>query len=57
MQRGPGYRWVVCGLLFLATTVNYVDRQVIGVLKPLLEKELAWSEVDYGNLVFSFQAA
>ncbi len=47
----------MCGLLFLATTVNYVDRQVIGVLKPLLERELGWSEIDYGNLVFSFQAA
>jgi ACS family hexuronate transporter-like MFS transporter len=53
----PGFRWVVCGLLFLATTLNYVDRQVIAVLKPLLERELAWSEIDYGNLVFSFQLA
>jgi ACS family hexuronate transporter-like MFS transporter len=50
-------RWVVCGLLFLATVVNYVDRQVISVLKPLLEDELGWSELDYANLVFWFQAA
>ena len=57
MQRGPRFRWVVCGLLFFATTINYVDRQVIGVLKPLLEQELGWSEIDYGNIVFSFQAA
>jgi ACS family hexuronate transporter-like MFS transporter len=51
------YRWVICGLLFFATTVNYIDRQVIGVLKPTLQEELGWSEVDYGNIVFAFQLA
>jgi MFS family permease len=55
--RRSRFRWVVCGLLFFATLVNYVDRQVIGVLKPLLEDELGWSEIDYANLVFAFQAA
>ncbi|WP_425228521.1 MFS transporter [Sphingomonas sp.] len=51
------YRWVICGLLFAATAVNYVDRQMIGLLKPLLSKELGWSELDYGNIVFWFQCA
>ena len=51
------YRWVICALLFFAITINYVDRQVIGVLKPLLEKELGWSELDYADIVFWFQAA
>ncbi|WP_428941029.1 MFS transporter [Fontivita pretiosa] len=52
-----GFRWWICGLLFLAATVNYIDRQVIGVLKPTLQHELGWSEIDYGNIVFWFQVA
>lgn len=56
--KGVGwYRWVICGLLFFAITVNYIDRQVIGVLKPVLEKEFGWTQVDYSNIVFSFQLA
>lgn len=51
------YRWVICALLFFALTINYVDRQVLGVLKPHLEVELGWSETDYANIVFWFQAA
>ncbi|HEY1532567.1 MAG TPA: MFS transporter, partial [Polyangiaceae bacterium] len=51
------YRWVVCALLFTAATVNYVDRQVIGVLKPVLQHELGYTEIDYGNIVTAFQAA
>ncbi|MBZ9646788.1 MFS transporter [Sphingobium sp. 3R8] len=51
------YRWVVVGLLFAATAINYVDRQMIGVLKPTLSAEMAWSETDYANVVFWFQAA
>lgn len=50
-------RWYICGLLFLATTINYVDRQVLGLLKPMLERELNWSEADYGWIAFSFQTA
>lgn len=50
-------RWIVCALLFLATTINYIDRQIIGILKPTLQGELGWSETDYGNIVFWFQAA
>ena len=38
------YRWKICALLFFATTINYLDRQVIGLLKPVLEKEFDWSE-------------
>ena len=51
------YRWVICGLLFLATTINYIDRQVIGILKPMLQGRFGWSEIDYGDLVFAFQLA
>ena len=51
------FRWVICGLLFFAATVNYVDRQVIGLLKPTLQMELHWNEIDYSNIVFAFQVA
>jgi ACS family hexuronate transporter-like MFS transporter len=51
------HRWVVVWLLFAATAINYVDRQMIGVLKPTLSAELGWNETDYGNIVFWFQAA
>ncbi|AOF94968.1 major Facilitator Superfamily protein (plasmid) [Sphingobium sp. RAC03] len=51
------YRWVVVALLFAATAINYVDRQMIGVLKPTLSAEMQWSETDYANIVFWFQAA
>ena len=51
------FRWYVCGLLFFATTINYVDRQVLGLLKPALEKEFGWREADYGWIVFAFQLA
>lgn len=48
-------RWYICGLLFFATTINYVDRQVLSLLKPVLEKDLGWSESTYGWIVFAFQ--
>lgn len=48
------YRWIVCALLFFATTINYIDRQVIGLLKPTLEKEFNWTEIDYGYIVMTF---
>ncbi len=54
---GDKLRWSICGLLFFATTVNYVDRQVLGILKPVLEKELGWKDADYGWIVFTFQLA
>ena len=51
------YRWVICALLFAATSINYVDRQIIGVLKPTLQLEFGWTESAFGDLVFWFQAA
>lgn len=48
------YRWVICALLFFATTINYIDRQVIGLLKPTLEEEFHWTEVDYSYIVMAF---
>jgi MFS transporter, ACS family, hexuronate transporter len=51
------YRWTICGLLFFAATINYVDRQVIGILKPTLKTELGWDEIAYSNIVFWFQTA
>src|SRR5713226_7585115 len=51
------FRWVICGLLFLGVTKNYMDRQVLGVLKGPLQREFGWNEIDYGNLVFAFQPA
>ena len=49
-------RWTVVALLFFATTINYIDRQVLGILAPTLQRELQWSEADYGAIVswFSF---
>ena len=44
------FRWTICGLLFLAATINYVDRQVIGLLKPTLQTEFGWSELDYADI-------
>lgn len=51
------YRWVICALLFFATTINYVDRQVIGILARDLQNIIGWSEVEYGNIVAAFNAA
>lgn len=62
-QAGPentrtgGVRWTICALLFAATAINYIDRQMIGVLKPVLQDDLGWSESEYANIVFWFQAA
>ncbi len=56
-QRTGYVRWIICGLLFFAATINYIDRQVIGLLKPTLSTEFGWSELDYGDIVFSFQFA
>ncbi|WP_375437803.1 MFS transporter [uncultured Hymenobacter sp.] len=51
------YRWTVVALLFFATSINYLDRQVIGLLKPTLETEFNWSETTYGYIVMAFSAA
>src|SRR5688572_25296021 len=55
LKTGGRYRWAICALLFMVITINYVDRQVLGVLKPMIEDELGWSETDYGNVVSAFQ--
>ncbi|MBL0770111.1 MFS transporter [Sphingopyxis sp. DHUNG17] len=54
---GSSIRWRICALLFVATTINYLDRQLLGILKPVLDREIGWSEADYGYVVFSFQLA
>ena len=56
-SRGGYFRWVICTLLLFGVTKNYMDRQVLGVLKTTLQHDLGWNEIDYGDLVFAFQAA
>lgn len=51
------YRWVICALLFFATTINYIDRQVLGILAPTLQRDLGWSEAQYGAIVSWFSVA
>jgi MFS transporter, ACS family, aldohexuronate transporter len=51
------YRWVVCGLLFFATTVNYMDRQILSLLKPILDGQLHWSNEQFGEVNSAFQGA
>lgn len=50
-------RWLICALLFFAATVNYMDRQVIGLLKPTLQLQLGWSEIGYSRIIIAFQVA
>ncbi|SDX53942.1 MFS transporter [Hymenobacter psychrophilus] len=58
MQKPVGnYRWTVVALLFFATSINYLDRQVIGLLKPTLEEQFSWTETDYSHIVMAFSAA
>ena len=45
VKAGGNYRWVIVALLFFASTINYIDRQVLGILAPFLEKEIGWNEV------------
>jgi MFS transporter, ACS family, hexuronate transporter len=55
--RAGRYRWRICAFLFFATTINYIDRQVLGVLAPELQKVIGWNELQYGYIVAAFQAA
>ncbi|HXP97259.1 MAG TPA: MFS transporter [Telmatospirillum sp.] len=48
------YRWTICALLFFATTINYMDRQILGLLKPTMMKDLGWTETDFGDVVAAF---
>src|SRR5688572_31628789 len=50
-------RWGICALLFFATTINYVDRSVLGVLAPMLRTEIGWSDYEYGNISAAFTLA
>ena len=50
-------RWFVCALLFFATTTNYMDRQVLGILAPVLQKDLHWTQQSYGNMIACFTFA
>src|SRR6266436_1856125 len=51
------YRWVICALLFFATTVNYIDRQILSLLKPILDEQLKWTNTQFGAVNSAFQAA
>lgn len=58
MNEKPGnYRWVICSLIFFATTINYLDRAVISLLKPYLTKDLHWDDGDYANIEIAFKVA
>jgi ACS family hexuronate transporter-like MFS transporter len=61
MNPSPGtvsrYRWLVCLLLFLATTINYIDRQILALLKPILDDQLRWTNEEYGSVNAAFQGA
>jgi|HubBroStandDraft_5_1064220.scaffolds.fasta_scaffold00454_11 ACS family hexuronate transporter-like MFS transporter len=50
-------RWTICAFLFFATTINYMDRQVIGILAPELQRIIGWNEIQYGHIITSFQFA
>src|SRR5437764_15172530 len=58
-RQGPGgsYRWVICALLFFATTVNYVDRSVFGVLEPTLKRTIGWTATQFGDINAQFNLA
>jgi ACS family hexuronate transporter-like MFS transporter len=54
-QKPTMVRWWICALLFFATTINYIDRQVFAILAPQLQTEIGWSEIEYGYIVTAFQ--
>jgi len=51
------YRWTICALLFFATTINYIDRQILGILAPTLQSEIGWNEQQYAAVVSWFTLA
>ena len=57
VQRVGRFRWWICALLFAASAINYVDRQVIAILKPTLQGEFGWTDIDYGWIIFAFSTA
>lgn len=56
-MKPTNYRWRIVALLFFATTINYIDRQVIGLLKPMLQQDLGWTEADFGYIITVFNFA
>jgi len=61
VSRAPGllagrYRWIICSLLFLATTILYIDRQILALLKGMLDQELHWTDTQFGFVMAAFQA-
>ncbi|MFM7397712.1 MAG: MFS transporter [Verrucomicrobiota bacterium] len=56
-QSASGHRWVILALLFFATTINYIDRQILALLKPMLDAELGWTNEQYGYVNSAFQGA
>ena len=57
VKRVGRFRWTICALLFFASAINYVDRQVIAILKPTLTAEFGWTDIDYGWIIFAFSTA
>jgi len=51
------YRWIVCGMLFFATTINYMDRQILSLLKPILDSQMGWTNEQFGAVNSAFQGA
>ena len=51
------YRWTICALLFFATTINYIDRQILSLLKPILDEQLKWTNEEFGLVNSAFQGA
>jgi ACS family hexuronate transporter-like MFS transporter len=51
------YRWIICTLLFFATTINYIDRQILSLLKPILDEQLGWTDTQFGMVNSAFQAS
>jgi len=56
-RAGGGFRWVICTLLFFSVALNYIDRNILGILKPYLGEKLGWSENDYGTIAAGFNFA
>ncbi len=56
-MKTKNYRWIIATLLFFATVINYMDRQLIGLLKPTLEKTFSWTETDFAHIIMAFTAA
>jgi ACS family hexuronate transporter-like MFS transporter len=56
-RAGGNTRWAVCAMLLFATSINYMDRQVLGILAPLLQQKIGWNEIQYSHIIIAFQVA